>query len=97
MQVSPVPLNEGEAKFVKDLRFVWETQRRLFEDHDLYLLRNLSRGKGLGIFMRDSSFYPDFILWLVKTKAPNEGLQRIAFVDPKGIRNLDGLEDDKIA
>ena len=55
----------------------------------LYLLRNLSRGRGVGFFEADS-FHPDFILWLLA-----EGQQRVVFVDPKGIRNL-GPNDPKI-
>ena len=48
----------------------------------LYLLRNLSRGKGIGFFAADN-FYPDFILWLV-----DGAKQRIVFVDPKGLAML---------
>ena len=47
-----------------------------------YLLRNLSRGKGIGFFAADG-FYPDFILWLV-----DGSRQRIVFVDPKGLALL---------
>ena len=53
------------------------------------MLRNESR-KGIGFF-EASGFYPDFILWV------NEGQkQRVVFVDPKGIRNLQGLDHPKI-
>ena len=45
-----------------------------------FLLRNLTRGKGVGFF-DSSGFYPDFILW-VKGK---DG-QRIVFIDPHGMR-----------
>lgn len=45
----------------------------------LYLLRNQSRGKGIGFF-EAGEFYPDFILWLAD--GPK---QRIVFVDPKGL------------
>ena len=38
-----------------------------------------------------SSVYPDFILWLVVGD-----IQHVTFVDPKGIRNLNGLLDPKI-
>jgi hypothetical protein len=52
-------------------------------------LRNESR-KGIGFF-EASGFYPDFILWV------NEGQkQRVVFIDPKGIRNLQGLDHPKI-
>ena len=51
--------------------------------------RNESR-KGIGFF-EASNFYPDFILWV------NDGeKQHVTFIDPKGIRNLKGLNDPKI-
>ena len=56
---------------------------------EIYLLRNESR-KGIGFF-EASNFYPDFILWV------NDGTtQHVTFIDPKGIRNLRGLNDPKI-
>ena len=56
---------------------------------EIYLLRNESR-KGIGFF-EASNFYPDFILWV------NDGQkQHVTFLDPKGIRNLKGLNDPKI-
>lgn len=53
-----------------------------FADKELYLLRNLSKGRGIGFF-EAGNFHPDFILWLI-----SGGRQLIAFVDPKGIRNI---------
>lgn len=74
----PTRLNEGERDFLKHLReFVKET--KLFEGKELFVLRNLSV-KGIGFFMESSSFYPDFILWVVDKKK-----QHIYFLDPKGI------------
>lgn len=55
----------------------------------VYLLRNESK-RGLGFF-EANNFYPDFILWILDGEK-----QYITFIDPKGIRNLKGLEDDKI-
>lgn len=74
----PVRLNDGERDFINHLReFVKEADT--FKDKKLFVLRNLSV-KGLGFFMESSSFYPDFILWVVDgTK------QDIYFIDPKGI------------
>ena len=57
---------------------------------ELYLLRNLSKGKGIGFF-EAGNFYPDFILWLLVGNR-----QYVTFVDPKGIRNLQGENDPKI-
>lgn len=60
-----------------------------FADKSLYLLRNKSR-KGIGFF-DDSGFYPDFIVWLVVGEH-----QYVSFIDPKGIRNINGFSDNKI-
>lgn len=79
---SPQGLNESERKFVDDLRAYCE--KGLSEElvgAELYLLRNLSRGKGVGFF-DNVGVYPDFILW-VKT----EEAQRIVFVEPHGMLN----------
>ncbi|RIV31555.1 hypothetical protein D2V08_14005 [Flagellimonas lutimaris] len=74
----PVRLNEGERDFIEHLRqFVKESDK--FKDKQLFVLRNLSV-KGIGFFMDSSSFYPDFILWVVDGKK-----QYIYFLDPKGI------------
>lgn len=91
VKVSPVPLNEGERDFVRDLRVFFKNNPSFLESKTLYLLRNQSRGKGIGFF-EAGNFYPDFLLWLVD--GPR---QYVTFVDPKGIRNLDGLHDPKIA
>ncbi|MCU0507880.1 MAG: restriction endonuclease subunit R, partial [Anaerolineae bacterium] len=86
----PLPRPRDERDFVLDLRAYYEHHAPFFAARELYLLRNMSRGRGIGFF-EAGNFYPDFILWLV-----SDGAQRIAFVDPKGIRNLEGLNDPKI-
>jgi hypothetical protein len=91
IEVKPVSLNEGERDFVLDLKQHCEQNRDFFRGRELYLLRNMSRGRGIGFF-EAGNFYPDFILWLL-----NGGGQSINFIDPKGIRNLRGLDDPKIA
>ncbi len=74
----PVRLNEGERDFIKHLReYVKESS--LFESKQLFVLRNLSV-KGIGFFMESSSFYPDFILWVI-----DGDKQHVYFLDPKGI------------
>lgn len=90
IKVSPVALNKGETRFVKELRkFCEENQDGSLKGKEIYLLRNESR-RGIGFF-EANNFYPDFILWV------NEGQkQRVIFVDPKGIRNLRGIQDSKI-
>jgi hypothetical protein len=91
IKVSPIALNEGESKFVEDLRnFYNDHQDDLLKGKELYLLRNESR-KGIGFF-ESSNFYPDFILWIIEG-----GHQHVVFIDPKGIRNLKKrFENEKI-
>ena len=50
----------------------------------------MSRGRGIGFF-EAGNFHPDFILWLIVGDK-----QYINFIDPKGLRNLKGPDDDKI-
>jgi hypothetical protein len=90
VEVRPVHLNEGERNFVIDLRTFYQENREFFKTKELYLLRNMSRGRGIGFF-EAGNFYPDFILWLVTGER-----QFVTFVDPKGIRNLQGPDDPKI-
>lgn len=51
----------------------------------------MSRGSGIGFF-EAGNFYPDFIMWLLA-----DDKQHINFIDPKGLRNLKGPDDPKIA
>lgn len=89
VEVSPVPLNEGERRFVEDLKAFCERAPEALEDKELYLLRNLSKGRGVGFF-EAGNFHPDFIVWIL-----GEEREHISFVDPKGIRNI-GAQDPKI-
>lgn len=91
LEVSPVPLNTGERDFVEDLRKFYEGDHGFFAGREMYLLRNMSRGRGIGFF-EAGNFYPDFVLWVVEGDR-----QFVTFVDPKGIRNLAGLDDPKVA
>lgn len=91
IEVKPVSLNEGERDFVFDLQKFCTENRDFFKDKELYLLRNMTRGRGIGFF-EAGNFYPDFILWLLV-----DGRQYINFVDPKGLRNMKGPDDPKIA
>ncbi|MEM2966760.1 MAG: DEAD/DEAH box helicase family protein [Candidatus Nitrosocaldaceae archaeon] len=80
----PIGLNEGEKRFVKDLN---DYLNRSHADSKcqctVYLLRNLTRGKGVGFF-KSNTFYPDFILWVLTDR-----LQYIIFIDPKGLVHYD--------
>ena len=89
VQISPIPLNKGERQFVKDLKEYFDQNPDFFETRKLYLLRNQSKGRGIGFF-EAGNFYPDFILWLLV-----DGQQHIIFVDPKGLQYL-GSDDPKI-
>lgn len=89
LEISPVPLNQGERQFVEDLKAYCDSSPALLEGKELYLLRNLSKGRGVGFF-EAGNFHPDFIIWLIA-----DGKEYISFVDPKGIRNL-GAQDPKI-
>jgi hypothetical protein len=94
VEIQPAPLNRGEKQFILDLREFYEHEARkqegnFFAERKLYLLRNLSRGKGVGFF-EAGNFHPDFILWLVE-----ENAQHVIFLDPKGVRNI-GPNDPKV-
>lgn len=90
IKISPVALNVGETALIKDIRKFYEENKDDFlKGKEIYLLRNESR-KGIGFF-EASNFYPDFILWVNDSQK-----QHVTFIDPKGIRNLKGLQDPKI-
>ncbi|MFQ5447211.1 MAG: hypothetical protein ACE5FF_09770, partial [Saprospiraceae bacterium] len=89
VKIQPVALNMGEKQFVADLHRYYQSHPDLFENRKLFLLRNLSR-KGIGFF-ETQNFYPDFILWLVEGKR-----QYVAFIDPKGLRQVQGFDSPKI-
>ena len=89
--VSPVALNEGETRFVEHLRHFHEHNAAFFSGKRLFLLRNRSR-KGIGFF-EANGFYPDFILWLIDDA---DGVQRIGFIDPKGLRQVNGFDHPKL-
>lgn len=88
-EISPAPLNKGERQFVEDLKAFHDGNADYFKTKELYLLRNLSKGRGVGFF-EAGNFHPDFILWLLMGEK-----QHVIFVDPKGIRNI-GKDDLKI-
>jgi hypothetical protein len=76
----PPGLNDSEQRFVRDMRdYMRQEAGRSLATKEIFLLRNLSRGKGVGFF-ENEGFYPDFILWI------KEGArQRIVFVEPHGM------------
>lgn len=91
VSVKPVVLeNESERDFVLDLQKFCENNGHLLGSMELYLLRNMGRGRGIGFF-EAGNFYPDFILWLL-----SKDRQYVNFIDPKGLRYLEGPNDPKI-
>ena len=87
----PAALNESERLFVEDMRTYCETEMdNSLADGELYLLRNLGPGKGVGFF-DTRGFYPDFILWIKSGAA-----QRIVFIEPHGMLFAEAYaHDDK--
>ncbi|RLC84192.1 MAG: restriction endonuclease subunit R [Chloroflexi bacterium] len=80
VQMIPPGLKPSEAQFVRDLKEYWNAEQdKALADKEVFLLRNLSRGRGVGFF-EGRGFYPDFILWVI-----DEERQRILFVEPHGM------------
>ena len=90
--IQPVVLNESEYQFVVDLKTWCEEQNATLEKDgiELFLLRNMSRGKGVGFF-EAGRFHPDFILWMLTADK-----QYVTFLDPHGLLHGSGLGDEKI-
>jgi len=89
--IAPATLNESEFQFVEDLCKWCESHQEAMEQEgtELYLLRNKSRGGGVGFF-EAGGFYPDFILWLLKDEK-----QYVTFIEPHGLKH-DGPGSEKI-
>ena len=79
-RTTPPALEESEKLFVEDLRgYVRQQREELLAKKEVFLLRNQSRGKGIG-FYQNEGFYPDFILWITEGAR-----QRIVFIEPHGM------------
>lgn len=91
INILPVALNESEFQFVTDLKeWVTRNQPRIEKYNiELFLLRNLSRGKGIGFF-EAGGFHPDFILWMIMGEK-----QYITFIEPHGLHH-EGPGSDKV-
>ena len=82
VRIEPPGLSQSEERFVKDIRgFVRQEAGKSLASKEIFLLRNLSKGKGIGFF-ENEGFYPDFILWIKEG-----GKQRIVFIEPHGMRH----------
>jgi hypothetical protein len=91
MQSIPPALKPSEAQFVRGLKAYWEVEKdKSLAGKEVFLLRNLSRGSGIGFF-EERGFYPDFILWIL-----DETSQRIIFIEPHGMLHAKAyIHDDK--
>ncbi|MGM0655520.1 MAG: DEAD/DEAH box helicase family protein [Thermodesulfobacteriota bacterium] len=89
--ILPVALNESEFQFVTDLKDWSETNAEQLQKDgaELFLLRNLSRGKGVGFF-EAGNFHPDFILWMIV-----DGKQYVTFIEPHGLLH-EGPASEKV-
>jgi hypothetical protein len=90
-QMIPPGLKESEAQFVRDLKDYWNVERDIsLTGKEVFLLRNLSRGQGVGFF-EERLFYPDFILWVLDSAS-----QRIVLIEPHGMIHVKAyVHDDK--
>jgi len=89
--VLPVALNESEFQFVKDLKDWCDKQKGMLDKKhlEIFLLRNMSRGKGVGFF-EAANFHPDFIMWVLAGDR-----QYVTFIEPHGLM-LEGPGSEKI-
>ena len=88
--IRPVPLDENENKVVKGLADLAESGDPCLEGRELFLIRNLTRGRGVSFF-DDYHYYPDFIVWL-----KDGARQHVVFLDPKGLRRFGERERRKV-
>jgi hypothetical protein len=93
VQVMPVALNDSEYRFISDLHNYCtkgKGQTLAQRGIELYVLRNLSRGQGIGFF-EANGFHPDFLLWLLTPT----GVQYLTFIEPHGLLR-EGPDNRKI-
>ena len=79
LRITPPALENSEEDFVKHLRSYVRQPREDLAKKEIFLLRNQSRGKGIGFYVNEG-FYPDFILWILEGSK-----QRIVFIEPHGM------------
>ena len=88
--IRPVPLDENEKTVVEKLRDLAEARDPCLVGRELFLIRNLTRGRGVSFF-DDFAYYPDFIVWLKDDQS-----QHVMFLDPKGLGRYGGKERRKV-
>jgi hypothetical protein len=94
IESTPPGLNVGEWKFIRDLKefFSKPEANELIGNHDVYVLRNQSRGHGIGFLLEGERFFPDFIVWV-----KNDDEQHICFIDPHGLQHeINVHENNKV-
>lgn len=77
--VQPVPLNSNEKQVVTSLAELARDDASCLQGRELFLIRNLTRGRGVSFF-DDHAYFPDFIVWLTGGAS-----QHVVFLDPKGL------------
>lgn len=87
---APPALDEHERALVARIRDWLKANSTAIAGKDVFLLRNQSRGHGIGFF-EDAGFYPDFILWIKQGKK-----QHLVFIDPHGMLLNSDPEDGKV-
>ena len=88
--VQPGPLDENERLVVERLEKLARTGDSCLQGKELFLIRNLTRGRGVSFF-DDFGYYPDFIVWL-----KDDEEQHILFLDPKGLSRFGQRERKKV-
>lgn len=91
---SPPPLNAGEKRLVTNLKDYFQSKEgeQVLDTWEVFLLRNQSRGNGVGLLSDGNRFFPDFIMWL-----QNGDAQHIVFLEPHGmVREGEPLEDHRV-
>ena len=88
--VQPVPLDGNERILVMALGRLAERRAPCLRGRELYLIRNLTRGRGVSFF-DDYAYYPDFIVWLI-----DDDSQHVVFLDPKGLVRYGPRERRKV-
>jgi hypothetical protein len=94
VKYSPPPLNRGEKRLVRNLKSYFESDegQAVRDSWEVYLLRNQSRGIGVGLLSDGRRFFPDFIMWLQSDES-----QHIVFLEPHGmVREGEPLEDHRV-
>ena len=89
--VQPLPLDENERRVAEGLAQIAYHGDACLQGRELYLIRNLTRGRGVSFF-DDFGYYPDFIVWL-----KDDARQHVLFLDPKGLSRFGGRERRKVA